>query len=134
MNLLSVDRMQNFQLVTPIDIQLNEEARDIRRQEKEKLENCHIIEVIFDAIRHLAKQNIAFRGHDEESSSKNTINFFEELQFLSKYHEPLREWMEKHQQNCFFSHVSQNDMISVLSSLITDDICNKERAAKYCSI
>ena len=68
MHVLSLERMQNFKTATPADIQLNEAARNMRkRQERERSENRHIVEVIFDVVRHLPKQNVAFRGHDETS-------------------------------------------------------------------
>ena len=82
MHLLSLERMQDFKTVTPVDIQLNEAEREMReRKERERSENCHIVGVIFDIVRHLAKQNVAFRGHDETSSSKNKGNFLRKFAF-----------------------------------------------------
>ena len=135
MHMLSAERMHCFRSTTPIDVQLNKEAEEIReRREQERVENRHIVETIFD-VRHLAKQNSSFRGHDETVDSKNKGNFLEELEFLSKYHAPLRKWMDIHPENVsYFSHVSQNEMISILSNLIPDVICNEVRTAKYFSI
>ena len=91
MHMLSLERMQNFKSAVPIDVQLNDAAREMRaRKEKERAENQHIVETIFDVVRHLAKQNSAFRGHDESKDSKNKGNFIEELEFLAKYHAPLK--------------------------------------------
>ena len=133
MHLLSLERMQNFKTVTPVDIQLNEAAREMReRKERERSENRHIVGVIFDIVRHLAKQNVAFRGHDETSSSKNKGNFLEEIYFLSKYHQPLKDWIDKHPQNVsYLSHVSQNEMLAICSSLTANAICNEVHTAKY---
>ena len=92
MHLLSLEQMQNFKTVTQIDIRLNEAAREMReRKERERSENRHIVGVIFDIVRHLAKQNVAFSGYDETSSSKNKGNFIEEIYFLSKYHQLLKD-------------------------------------------
>ena len=136
MHLLSLERMHNFKSATPIVVQLNDAAREMRaRKDVERAENRHIVETIFDVVRHLAKQNSAFRGHDESTDSKNRGNFLEELEFLSKYHAPLRNWMDTHPQNVtYFSHMSQNEMIGILSSLITEIICSEVHAAKYFSI
>ena len=136
MHMLSAERMHCFRSTTPIDVQLNKEAEEIRgRREQERVENRHIVETIFDVVRHLAKQNSSFRGHDETDDSKNKGNFLEELEFLSKYHTPLRKWMDTHPENVsYFSHVSQNEMISILSNLIADVICSEVRTAKYFSI
>ena len=136
MHLLSLERMQNFKTVMPVDIQLNEAAREMRkREERERSENRHIFGVIFDIVRHLAKQNVAFRGHDETSSSKNKENFLEEIYFLSKYHQPLKDWIDKHPQNVsYLSHVSQNEMLAIRSSLTANAICDEVHSAKYFSI
>eukprot|EP00795_Rhopilema_esculentum_P007943 gene7943-13833_t len=70
--------------------------------------------------------NTAFRDHDKSTDSKNKGNFLEELEFVSKYHAPLRKWMDTHPQNVTnFSHMSQNEMISILSNLITEIIWNE---------
>ncbi|XP_028416040.1 zinc finger MYM-type protein 1-like [Dendronephthya gigantea] len=136
MHTLSTERIHSFKSATPIDVQLNREAEAVReRKEQERKENREIVETIFDVVRHLAKQNMSFRGHDESYDSKNKGNFLEELQFLSKYHAPLRKWMDTHPENVsYFSHVSQNEMISILSNLITEVVCNEVRSAKYFSI
>ena len=127
MHLLSLERMQNFKTATPVNIQLNEAAREMReRQERKRSENRHIVEVIFDVVRLLAKQNVACRGHDETSLSKNKGNFLEEIYFLAKYHQPLKDWIEKHPQNVsYLSHISQNEMLDICSNLITNAICEQ---------
>ena len=84
MHMLSLERRHNFMSATPIDVQLNDAAHEMRaRKEKERIENRHIVETIFDVVRHLAKQNIAFRGHDESTDSKNRGHFLEELEPLT---------------------------------------------------
>ena len=55
MHLLSLERLQNFKTVTPVDIQLNEAAREMReKKERERSKNRHIVGVIIDIVRHLA--------------------------------------------------------------------------------
>ncbi len=85
-----MERMQNFKSSNdPIDVQLVGAAQAaISRKEKEREENREVVRVIFDVIRHLAKQNNAFRGHDESDAAENRGNFLEELNFLAKYHQP----------------------------------------------
>ena len=78
-----MERIHNFRTTKPIDVQLNDAAEAMHsRKEKEREENRSIVQVIFDVIRHLAKQNSAFRGHDESADSTNQGNFLEELKFL----------------------------------------------------
>jgi hypothetical protein len=51
MHMLSVERMQRFKSATPIDVQLNKEAEEIRgKKELERVENRHIVETIFDVV------------------------------------------------------------------------------------
>ncbi|XP_028407825.1 uncharacterized protein LOC114530403 [Dendronephthya gigantea] len=116
-------------------MQLNREAEAVtERKEQESKENRDIVETIFD-VQHLAKQNMSFCGYDESYDSKHEGNFLEELQFLSKYHAPLRKWMDTQPENVsYFSHLSQNEIISILSNLITEVVCNEIRLAKYFSI
>ena len=83
----------------------------------------------------MAKQNTAFRGHNETSDSANRGNFLEELLFLSKYDKPLKRWMETHPQNLsYFSPSIQNEMIGILSNMIIEIIKSEVISAKYFSI
>ena len=71
MHMLFAERMPCFRSTTPIDVQLNKEAEEIRgRREQERVENRHIVETMFDVVRHLAKQNSSFCGHDETATPK----------------------------------------------------------------
>ncbi len=68
--MLSLERMHNFKSATPIIIQLNDAAHEMRaRKDVERAENQHIVETIFNIVRHLAKQNSAFCGNDEATDS-----------------------------------------------------------------
>jgi hypothetical protein len=51
--------------------------------------------------------------------TKNKGNVLEELEYLLKYYAPFKKWMDTHPENVlYFSHVSQNEMISILSNLL----------------
>ena len=92
---LSVDRLIPRKTATPVNILLSQaEAANASRRQQEKQENRHIIAFIFDVARHLALQSEAFRGHDETAESFNPGKVLEEIKFLSKYHAPLRSWLE----------------------------------------
>ena len=67
--------------------------------------------------------------------SKNKGKFLEEISFLAKYLQPLKDWIEKHPQNVsYLSHVSQNEMLDICSNLITNAICEQIHTSKYFSI
>ncbi|CAB4043130.1 Hypothetical predicted protein [Paramuricea clavata] len=63
MHILSMERMQNFKSENQhIDVQLVGIAEASKtRKEQEREENRQIVQTIFDVVRHLAKQNTAFR-------------------------------------------------------------------------
>ena len=126
MHLLSMERMQNFKSDNqPIDEQLVGIA-ETRKEEKRK-ESRRIVQTIFDVARHLAKQNTAFRRHDETDDS--------ELYFLTKYDNPLKRWIESHSQNLsYFCPSIQNEMIDILSNMIIKIIKSEVISAKYFSI
>lgn len=129
--------MHNFNSVNqPIDVQLVGiiEATKARKEE-EKEENRQVVQTIFDVVRHLAKQNCAFRGHEEDSSSTNRGNFLEELCFIAKFDKPLKRWMESHPENLsYFSPSIQNEMIAILNKLINESIKSEVISAMYYSI
>ena len=113
MHLLSMERFNSFKNESPsVHEQLVGSAQAaMSRKEKERKENRAIVEVIFDVIRHLAKQNSAFRAKDESMESMNQGNFLEELKYLAKYHMPLKKWMET-PKKCFLLfpyHSERND-------------------------
>ena len=137
MNILSMECMQNFKSDNQhIDVQLVGIAEASKtRKEQEREENRQIVQTIFDVVRHLAKQNTAYRGHDETNDSANRGNFLEELLFLSKYDKPLKRWMENHPKNLsYFSPSIQNEMIGILSNMIIEIIRSEVISAKYFSI
>ena len=132
-----MERMQNFKSDNqPIDEQLVGIAEASKtRKEEERKENRRIVQTIFDVARHLAKQNTAFRGHDETDDSANRGNFLEELHFLAKYDKPLKRWIESHPQNLsYFSPSIQNEMIGILSNMNIKIIKSEVISAKYFSI
>ena len=108
----------------PIDDQLVGIAEATKaRKEKEREENRQVVQTIFDVVRHLAKQNCAFRGHDEGENSSNRGNFLEELAFIANFDKTLTHWMETYPENLlYFSSSIQNEMLAILNKLINESI------------
>ncbi|KAL4148861.1 hypothetical protein QTP88_003006 [Uroleucon formosanum] len=59
------------------------------------MEKREIVKVIFETLIYLARQNIAFRGHDESWTSNNQGNFIELIKFISKYNPTLSTHLTK---------------------------------------
>eukprot|EP00794_Sanderia_malayensis_P009282 gene9282-10262_t len=81
------------------------------------------------------EKKIEKSGHDESDTAENRGNFLEELNFLAKYHQPLQKWIQQHPQNVsYFSPNTQNEMISVLSQVVTERIKGEVAYSKHFSI
>lgn len=99
-----------------VDVMLSEENRRLLAQtEQQKHENRAAVATIIDCVRFLAKQGIAYRGHDESATASNRGNFLELLSFLAKYNPSLQKWLDNHPGNAsYLSPESQNEFITVL--------------------
>ena len=97
----------------PIDVQLVGIAEATRaRKEKEREENRQVVQTIFDVVRHLAKQNCAFRGREEGENSANRGNFLEELTFVAKFDKLLERWMKSHPENLSYFSIECDEVTS----------------------
>lgn len=91
-------------------------------------ENREIVLAVFRAVLYLAKQNSAYRGHDEKSTSSNQGNFLELINLLGKYNPYLSHHLCKISENkkknrlTFLSNNTQNKMLIILSEMIREKI------------
>lgn len=102
-------------------------------------ENREIVKIIFEALLYLARQNNAFRGHDEHWSSSNQGNFLELVKLLGKYNPLLSAHLSKIQsvqknRLTFLSNVSQNNMLSVMGEMVREEILKRVKQAGVFSI
>ncbi|KAL4100656.1 hypothetical protein QTP88_020691 [Uroleucon formosanum] len=102
-------------------------------------ENREIVKIIFEALLYLARQNNAFRGHDEHWSSSNQGNFLELVKLLGKYNPLLSVHLSKIQsvqknRLTFLSNVSQNNMLSVMGEMVREEILKRVKQAGVFSI
>jgi len=103
-------------------------------------ENREIVKLIFDVLIYLARQNSAFRGHNESWSSKNQGNFLELLKLMSKHNALLKSHLSKitnaskKNRITFLSSDSQNTMLNVLGEIVRLEILKKVKKARVFSI
>lgn len=89
---------------------------------------------------YLARQNNAFRGHNEHWSSSNQGNFVELVKLLAKYNPLLSAHLSKIQNAknknrlTFLSNVSQNNMLSVMGEMVREEILKRVKKAGVFSI
>jgi hypothetical protein len=96
--------------------------------------NRRILTRLIHVICFLGKQEIAFRGHNEDSSSINKGNYLELLDLLSREEQLLREHF---MSNSVFKGTSsdiQNDLISCITSVLKTKISNELQKANFISI
>nr|XP_047132432.1 zinc finger MYM-type protein 1-like [Hydra vulgaris] len=83
----------------------------------------------------LAKQNLPFRGHQEDESSLNKGNFLELVDLLSTYDPILKEHLiklrESYSKVSYLSPKIQNDFISCLASHVKDKLIEEIKSARY---
>ena len=118
-----------------VDSMLGEENKRLLAQtEVQRKENKDAVGMIIDCVTFLAKQRLAFRGHDECSAS-NRGNFLELVHFLAKYNPPLQHWLDTHPGNAsYLSQDIQNQLIKVLYETTVDVIKTEAADAQYFGI
>ena len=106
-----------------------------RRQRR--VENRHILKMIIKAILFCGKQCIALRGdHEQMSGMGNPGNFLSLLSILSEHDELLQRHLQAPRDKSaqYMSPQIQNELLSVLSKMILNDILKEIRKAKFFAI
>ena len=102
------------------------------REELERQQNRKVAEIIFDCVRFLARQGLAFRGHLEDEESDNKGNFLELITFLARYSPELQNWLVNHPINAsWLSPSLQNEMIDIVSHQIFTTISEQAKGKPF---
>ena len=127
-----------------VDVMFSRARRDeVERHNEEVRQNREMLKTIIEAVLFLSKQELAFRGHDESSSSLNKGNYRELLECLSKFdsvfdrrlHGRLSD--EERGHLGVFTGVSsdiQNDLIECIDGVIQDQINHEIDNCNFLSI
>ena len=81
----------------------------------------------------LGKQGIAFRGHDETSSSLNQGNFLEVMKLLETF-DPFLQNYQAPSHSTYLSPASQNSMIECCADEVTATIVEEIKASKMYAV
>ena len=113
---------------------VDKELKHQRDMEIEK--NRKILERLLDCALFLAKQNLAFRGHDESSSSSNRGNFVELIHLVAKYDPLLASHLADNSKSKqkYLSHTIQNDLLQSINDTILKKIVTEIKSAKYYAV
>ena len=95
-------------------------------------ENRRYIRAVIEALRYTCCQNIAQRGHRENSDSLNRGNFIELLSMLNNFDEIIQKKLESCPSNAkYIHHDIQSEIINIMAGMITSEISEEVKDAEY---
>lgn len=118
-----------------IDIFLDKEARrSIIKKEIDNMRNNAAVKVLIDVARTLAKQNIAFRGSDQDDDG----NFVQIAKLVARHNKNFQIWLDNSKMRpyraTYLSPSSQNEFIHLLSEEVREKILIKISEAQAFSV
>ena len=117
-----------------IDVMLDQQLRAAKIQEEENnIRNQQVIKILLDVAKTLARQQLAFRGHDESDG-----NFIQIVNLVARHNIQLESWLTdknlKPYSVKYLSAYSQNEFISLLAEDVKACIKNDLEAAEMYSV
>lgn len=117
-----------------IDVMLDQQLRAAKIQEEENnIRNQQVIKILFDVAKTLARQQLAFRGHDESDG-----NFIQIIYLVARHNTQLKAWLTdnnlKPYSIKYLSAYSQNEFISLLAEDVKARIINDLESAEMYSV
>uniref|UniRef100_A0A3B4ULN7 TTF-type domain-containing protein n=1 Tax=Seriola dumerili TaxID=41447 RepID=A0A3B4ULN7_SERDU len=94
-------------------------------------QNRAFLNRLIDVTSLLGRQELSFRGHDENGESSNKGNYREFTETLSKYDSVLATQFQSSAVFSGMSHAIQNDLITALSATVSDEIKDEIQAAPF---
>lgn len=118
-----------------IDIWLSESLKKNITKHNEKVDNNrYIVSKLIDITCFLAKQELAFRAHNEKSNSLNKGNFIETFNLLSSIDDKLKFHISNSTVFTGLSNDIQNDLINSIKNVIILKIKNEIKNSNFLAI
>lgn len=118
-----------------VDLMLDKQKKeDVKKFNEVVKKNREIFKRLVDVVALMGRQEMSFRGHDEQASSDNRGNYLEMLEFLSIYDPVIYQHF---QESTIFKGTSsqiQNDVIHSISSVLLDLIKAEINDAQFISV
>jgi hypothetical protein len=134
----------NHNVVKWVDLQmrLKQEVTIDKQMEalinKERVRWMLILARIIGVVKTLSRNSLPFRGTNEKIYEKNNRFFCQLNEFITEFDsimkDHLRHVVDKEVQNRYLSHKIQNELISLLTNEIKEEIRRKILKAKYFSV
>lgn len=118
-----------------IDICLSENLKkDINKYNEKVDNNRYVVSKLIDITCFLAKQELAFRGHNEKSNSLNKGNFVETFNLLSSVDDKLKFHISNSTVFRGLSNDIQNDLINSIKNVLIRKIKNEIKCANFLAV
>ena len=120
---------------TRINTMLDEQLAHKLSQKNIKVkQNREIMNRLIDATCYLAKQGLAFRGHDEKDDSINRGNYKELISLLGNYDPLLSNHLDTATVFSGLSKTIQNDLIKCVADCMTEKIQSEIKESDFIAI
>ena len=97
--------------------------------------NRYYIKSLLEVLLLCSKQEISIRGHKESNNSMNRGNFLEILSLVAKHDPIVQHRLSDGPKNALYTSADiQNELLSVMASMVRESICNKIRDAEVYSV
>ncbi|KAJ4446703.1 hypothetical protein ANN_13400 [Periplaneta americana] len=118
-----------------VDMQLSDQLKnEITFHNKKVDQNRELLKRFIHAVCFLSKQELAFRGHDESSTSINRGNYVELLKYTAEYDPLLKAHLETSTVFKGVSNRIQNDLIEAVAKSLLEEIKLEMKLANYVAV
>ena len=97
-------------------------------------ENRHYLSSIAYVVQFLAKQGLAFRGHNENESNVNQGNFKELMHLIAKHDSVVNKKLHEKKNSCYTHHSIQNEIIQQMANMVIEEIRTEINNCGYFTI
>lgn len=120
---------------TRIETRISKAYQDEIEKHNEKVnENRYVLKCLIDATCFSARQEIAFRGHNEKADSDNKGNYVELLNLLAIRDEKLAFHLKNSTVFIGTSKTIQNELIECIGTVVRNEIKDEISKAMFVSI
>ncbi|KAL0968773.1 hypothetical protein UPYG_G00271580 [Umbra pygmaea] len=120
---------------TRVEHQVDEQMQREMELHNEKVKkNREILKRLIDCVIFLGRQELSFRGHDDNKESTNRGNYVELISFLAEHNNDLHYHLTTNQVFTGTSGQIQNDLISAIAEVMGEEIKREISKAPFVAV